>query len=47
VLKRGSEPPLDIQQHPGGVGDRRDRFDHEVPRHLVEELLDVEIDQSR
>src|SRR3954452_15962426 len=44
VLERGSEPPLDIQQHPGGVGDRLDRLDHEIPRHLIEELLDVEID---
>ena len=44
VLERGGQPPLHIQQHPAGVGDRLDRLDHEVPRHLVEELLDVEID---
>ena len=38
------QPPLDVQRHPAGVGDRLDRPEHEVPRHLVEELLDVEID---
>jgi hypothetical protein len=36
VLERGSKPPLDIQQHPAGVGDRLHRPDDEVPRHLVE-----------
>jgi len=44
VLERRGKPPLDIQQRPAGVGYRLDRPDHEVPRHLVEELLDVEID---
>jgi hypothetical protein len=44
MLERGGQPPLDMQQHPAAVGDRLDRFSHEVPRHLVEELLDVEID---
>src|SRR5215216_1188808 len=44
VLERGSEPPLDIQQHPAGVGDRPHRPDHEIPRHLIEELLDIKID---
>src|SRR5215218_755420 len=29
---------------PAAVGDRPDRLGHEVPRHLIEELLDVEID---
>jgi hypothetical protein len=43
--ERGGQPPLDIQQHPAGIGDRRGRLGHEVPRHLVEELLDVEIDR--
>jgi hypothetical protein len=41
VLERGGQPPLDIPQHPAGVGDR---LDHEVPRHLLEERPDVEID---
>ena len=45
VLQRGSEPPLHIQQHPAAVGDRLHRLDDEVPRHFVEELLDVEIDR--
>ena len=44
ALKRGSQPPLHVQQHPAAVGDRPHRFDHEVPRNGVEELLDVEID---
>ena len=44
VLERGRQPPLDIQQHPASVGDRLHRPEHEVPRHLIEELLDVEID---
>ena len=44
MLQRGSKPPLHIQQHPAAVGDRLHRFDDEVPRHLVEELLDIEID---
>jgi hypothetical protein len=39
------QPPLDIQQHPAAVGDRLDRTNHEVPRHFVEELLDVKIDR--
>ena len=43
-LQRGSKPPLHVQQHPGGVGDRLHRLCDEVPRHGVEELLDVEID---
>ena len=29
----GAEPPLHIQQHPAGVGDRLHRFDDQVPRH--------------
>jgi len=45
VLQRRCQPPLDIQQHPGAVGHRLHRADDEVPRHLVEELLDVEIDR--
>jgi hypothetical protein len=46
MRERGGQPPLHIQQRRAGVGDRRDRLAHEVPWHLVEELLDVEIDQS-
>jgi hypothetical protein len=45
VLQRRSQPPLDIQQHPAAVGHRFDRTNHEVPRHLVEELLDIKIDR--
>jgi hypothetical protein len=44
------EPPLHIQKDPAQVGVasyRLDRPQHEVARHLVEELLDVEIEQSR
>ena len=44
MLQRGGKPPLDIQQHPADVGDRLHRFDDQVPRHLIEELLDIEID---
>lgn len=44
ALQRGSQPPLHIQQHPGAVGDHPHRTEDEVPPHLVEELVDVEID---
>ena len=44
ILHRGGKPPLHIQQHPAAVGDRLDRLDHEVPRHRIEELLDIQID---
>ena len=40
----GRQPPLHIQQHPATVGDRLDRPDYEVPRHGVEELLDIQVD---
>jgi integrase len=36
VLEPPGRPPLDIQQHSAGIGDRLDRLGHEVPRHLVE-----------
>src|SRR5271154_1551230 len=38
------QPPLDIQQHPTGVGDRFHRLDDQVPRHLIEEPPDIQID---
>ena len=44
AFERGSQPPLHIQQRPAAIGNRPNRFDHEVPRNRVEELLDVEID---
>jgi hypothetical protein len=42
--ERRSQPPLHIQQHPTGVRDRLYRPEHEIPRHLIEELLGIEID---
>ena len=44
-VQRHSQPPLDIQQHPAAIGDRLHRFDDQVPRYLVEELLDIKIDR--
>jgi len=43
-LYRCLKPPLHIQHHPTLVGVRLDRFDDEVPRNAVEELLNIEID---
>ena len=43
-LQRRLEPPPHIQHHPRQVGVRLDSLDHQVPRHAVEELLDVQID---
>jgi site-specific DNA recombinase len=42
-LQRGSKPPLHIQQHPGSTTDSLHRLDDEIPRHRVEELLDIQI----
>jgi site-specific DNA recombinase len=43
LLQRRSEPPLHVQQHPRDVGVHLDRLDDEIPRHGVEERLDVQI----
>ena len=40
----GGKPPPHVEQDPGGVDDRLHRLDHEVPRHCVEELGDIEVD---
>ena len=44
MLQRGLQPPPHIQHHPDGVGVRFHRLDEQVPRHAVEELLDVQLD---
>jgi hypothetical protein len=38
------EPPLNIQDHPNGIGVSFHGLDDEVPPDAIEELLDVEID---
>src|SRR5450755_566549 len=45
MLQRRVQPPFHAEQHPAAVGDRLDRPDDQVPRHLIEELLDVQIDR--
>src|SRR5674536_214286 len=44
LLHRRLEPPFDVQHHPRVLGVSPYRFDDEIPRHAVEELLDVQID---
>ena len=45
MLQRRMQPPFHVEQHPPAVGDRLHRPDDQVPRHLVEELLDVQVDR--
>lgn len=40
-LKRRLQPPLDIQNHPDGIGVRLHGLDDEVPSDAVEELLNL------
>ena len=41
---RRGEPPFHVKEHPGGQAQRLHGPDHEIVRHAVEELPDVELD---